>query len=619
MDIVFYFVDDQYPDKVIVVVSAITGALFVAIVRFIWVVLLLQGGSTQGDEAVSAACRVIAAAGKFDGQSNEALAASDLAVVISCPSSSVSCSGSNHGRCEYGVLVGGPSCGPSSILTESGESSADLSFDESRMPEVKGEACRKYAKNLEIASNCDSPILSVVGHELVVSVPSASRSTIHSVGAFVASAAKVAGMMEAVDASVGVSRNASVDPLGDAFSLPSTAADSGADSGVATAVCYGDADSVAVTCNNDANVGTVGSASGIGAGSADTLVVSGAASSDAISYGASVLGAVISSVTFGEAFSSRALVHSAAPASFSAAIGSMKRMCDENDAFCGRSEQAKKRKVISPLCDGAPLLRATLEARAIAALARAGLMGDETTSTATTDLMDVYQTDMDLSVDVPILPTVMELDNGNLVGLSPPVAWQPSPMIFEADSLFPSPAGTTPPAADSSTNNQAAARTISNAVATTTTITTATTIETTTRRIARPRGPLSMRSRRVASNTGSHFKQQAATSSATAITSAVIATVASSNNPVDGPSSNAAKQTTEGLENSKSTNNNVASNNIPGSTLPPTLQLEDFFHLDQAEILDPKEYPEENNEYDEFEGFDFTDALDFTDRLDNLS
>lgn len=389
MDIVFYFVDDQYPDKVIVVVSAITGALFVAIVRFIWVVLLLQGGSTQGDEAVSAACRVIAAAGKFDGQSNEALAASDLAVVISCPSSSVSCSGSNHGRCEYGVLVGGPSCGPSSILTESGESSADLSFDESRMPEVKGEACRKYAKNLEIASNCDSPILSVVGHELVVSVPSASRSTIHSVGAFVASAAKVAGMMEAVDASVGVSRNASVDPLGDAFSLPSTAADSGADSGVATAVCYGDADSVAVTCNNDANVGTVGSASGIGAGSADTLVVSGAASSDAISYGASVLGAVISSVTFGEAFSSRALVHSAAPASFSAAIGSMKRMCDENDAFCGRSEQAKKRKVISPLCDGAPLLRATLEARAIAALARAGLMGDETTSTATTDLMDV--------------------------------------------------------------------------------------------------------------------------------------------------------------------------------------------------------------------------------------
>ncbi|KAL9536568.1 hypothetical protein MBANPS3_012556, partial [Mucor bainieri] len=51
MDIVLYFVDHQYPDKVIAAVSAVVAILFVGIVRFIWVVLLLQGAPTQDDEA----------------------------------------------------------------------------------------------------------------------------------------------------------------------------------------------------------------------------------------------------------------------------------------------------------------------------------------------------------------------------------------------------------------------------------------------------------------------------------------------------------------------------------------------------------------------------------------
>ncbi|KAK4521119.1 DNA replication protein psf2 [Mucor velutinosus] len=370
MDVVFYFVDNQYPDTIVAVVSAVVALLLIIVVRFIWRVLLLQGGPYPGDEAVVVAYPVSAAvAGKY-GMSFDALVADEAA---SLSSSSVSGSRPNQAPHEYRFSVGGSvivTC-PLLVSPESDAVSADLSLDESRMPEVEDETYCKHAKGLKVASNCDSPALPV--DRKLVFLSSAFRSIDFSDGTFVASASNVTETMNALDAVVGGSCVPDANPSGEAAGNSSTT-DSGADN-----------DFVAAACCGDTLVGTVRGTCDTSVGFSDAIInsaTSGDVQTDGASFASLVCPFVLSS--------SRA---------DGDLIPGKKRLSDGDFALCAHQEQAKKRKVAA--IAESSLLPVFLEASATAS-AGAICAGTVTTPAPTVEPMDIC---------VPSHPMPMDIDS----------------------------------------------------------------------------------------------------------------------------------------------------------------------------------------------------------------
>ncbi|KAK4518323.1 uncharacterized protein ATC70_001676 [Mucor velutinosus] len=386
MDVVFYFVDNQYPDTIVAVVSAVVALLLIIVVRFIWRVLLLQGGPYPGDEAVVVAYPVSAAvAGKY-GMSFDALVADEAA---SLSSSSVSGSRPNQAPHEYRFSVGGSvivTC-PLLVSPESDAVSADLSLDESRMPEVEDETYCKHAKGLKVASNCDSPALPV--DRKLVFLSSAFRSIDFSDGTFVASASNVTETMNALDAVVGGSCVPDANPSGEAAGNSSTT-DSGADN-----------DFVAAACCGDTLVGTVRGTCDTSVGFSDAIINS-ATSGDVQTDVAPVVGAVVSVDVAADGASFASLV---CPFVLSSSrtdgdlIPGKKRLSDGDFALCADQEQAKKRKVAT--IAESSLLPVFLEATATAS-AGAICAGTVTTPAPTVEPMDIC---------VPSHPMPMDIDS----------------------------------------------------------------------------------------------------------------------------------------------------------------------------------------------------------------
>ncbi|CAO0797060.1 unnamed protein product [Mucor circinelloides] len=191
MDIVFHFVDNQYPGKIVAFAFVIVAALFVAIVRFIWFDLLLQG-VCQDDEEVSSACRS-SAAGK-NGMSREFLVDADVPSYPPCVSSfedasvsevcvllapqpetsaedasfsSPSVSGAlcpDHTNYKYASLADGLVLvtNPNMISAEPDVVFAGLSFDELCKLEVEERAYTLRISNLKTACVSSSPVVVAV-------------------------------------------------------------------------------------------------------------------------------------------------------------------------------------------------------------------------------------------------------------------------------------------------------------------------------------------------------------------------------------------------------------------------------------------------------------------------
>ncbi|KAL9540041.1 hypothetical protein MBANPS3_009911 [Mucor bainieri] len=593
---------------VVAAVSAVVAVLFAVIVRFIWVVLLLQGGSAKDEKAVSAGHRVIdfTAAGKYDGQPKEAPGADDLAVV-SRFSPSANRSRIGHSNPEYPSLVGGSRS--NLRLLEKDVDSAGLFSSKPRMPEG-GDVCAHHdrlssyatlARDVCIAATAAAvdkefrglavPCTCSVAHASVCSFEVDSRhcspsgvtacSTGVSDGPFVASAANVADMMGAVDApSVGGSCvPGTADPLGEAFAgLPSAAA--------------------------------IGATGDLGAGSAGTLVVSGsAASGDAVDKGTPNSGDAPSAgvATFGGA-SGASLVRLLAP-SLGSVLGSKRCVEDENVGVgCVSHVQAKKQK-LAPLGDGACFTHTTVGVPAAVAFgfgafgaALTPVGGIAINATTVDDPMDVCvptsspplcPTAMD--VDFTAATTPMDLDDSNF----DPIAWEPSAMDISADGglffLPPVYAASTasPNAAITATSSSAAtATTTTTSNGSTPAISAATSAQ--RRRIARVRAPSELR-RAAIFNAARQHQQQAASTTHTS-SCAASTTVETATTTATAPvAASADTASTTSSINAVST----------ATSSSPRLELEEF-DLDPAEILDPNEYPKANGKYDEFEGFDFS-------------
>ncbi|KAL9536953.1 hypothetical protein MBANPS3_012220 [Mucor bainieri] len=604
MDVVFYFV--------VSAVLAVVAVLFAVIVRFIWVVLLLQGGSAKDEEAVSAGHRVIdfTAAGKYDDQPKEAPGADDL-VVVSRSSPSANRSRIGHSNPEYPSLVGGSRS--NLRLLEKDVDSAGLFSSKPRMPEG-GDAYAHHsrlssyatlARDVCIAATAAAvdkefrglavPCTCGVAHASARSFEVDSRrcspsgvtacSTGVSDGAFVASAANVADMMGAVDApSVGGSCVAgAADPLGEASAgMPSAAA--------------------------------IGATGDLGAGSAGTLVVSGsAASGDAMNKGTPILGDAPSAGIAARGASDASLVRRLAP-SLGSVLGSKRCIEDENVGLGYASHvQAKKQKV-APLGDGAWFTHATVGVPAAvpsgfgafgAALAPVG--GIVTGATTVDDPMDICVPTSSpplcpiaMDVDVTAATTPMDLDDNNF----DPIAWEPSAMDISADGdLFFLPpvyaASTASPTAVMTTTTFLTPMPAAEATTTTTSDSSTPTIPAATpaprRRIARARVPSELR-RAAILNAARQHSQQAASTTHTTGSCAASTTVETSTTTATAP-----------VAASADTASTASSTNAVCTTTSstPRLELEEF-DLDPVEILDPNEYPKPNGEYDEFEGFDFS-------------
>ncbi|KAL9537547.1 hypothetical protein MBANPS3_011683 [Mucor bainieri] len=622
---------------VVAAVSAVVAVLFAVIVRFIWVVLLLQGGFAKDEEAVSVGHRVIAiTAGKYDGQSKEAPRADDLAVVSR---SSLSANGSRlgHSYPEYPSLVGGSRS--HLRLLENDEDSAGLFSSKPRMPEGRDAcACQNrlswdatFARDVRIAAvaaavnkefrglavpcTCGVVRASVRSFEVDCrhgspsGVTASSRSTGLSDGAFVASATNAADMMGAVDASSASGCvPGAADPLGEAVSgVPSAAACSDAEDGV--------------TNNVDSAVlsgAMSGSTWSLGAGLSGALASVDAAFGDTDGNGAPALGVPApTGIASSGAAACASLVHLVAP-TFGSRLGA-KRSMDE-DSVVGRfgRQQAKKRKVASR-GEGALLCRPNWKNYPAAVFSGA--------SAADADWMDIC---LPSSPPSPLM-TPMDLDS--LASPFPSAAEDavsPAPMDLEmanaatlmgGSSAMNAFAGGLPP------SFSAASRTSTFAGAAITRATTtgapAAFFAATASRLlgSRPRGRLAARHRRATYYTAAQNEQLAASttptativavtasSSATTTTAAlyttmpatatIAATSAGSSNTAGG-----ADNKTTGARTTEVSVQDLNTNN----TAPPArlVELEEF-DLDPVEILDPNDYPKANTEYDEFDGFDFS-------------
>ncbi|KAL9536657.1 hypothetical protein MBANPS3_012475, partial [Mucor bainieri] len=585
MEIVFHFVDNQYPGKVVAAVSAVVAILFVGIVRFIWVVLLLQGAPAQDDEAVSAGHRHVSAgvaSGKFGS------------------SSSVNCSRFDHSHHEYRSLVGG-AC-PSLTSPENDEDSAGLFSDKSRMNKVEegAAACERIPNATMLASDARRLPLSALNAAAVdkesrgLAVPRAdgvANASVHSPqvdgcrdspsgvtagstglsdGAFVASAAHVAGMTEAVDAScpVGGCRVAGpAEPFGNAVaSVPSAAAFSGAEDGVAAATCS----------SRDAHaVGALGGASGTCAGSAGATVLGATTFGDAKAVGGSVLGAASSGVAFAGARSRAWLVPPFARSfggAVSASLLGVKRSSDvELPAFAGQ-KQAKKRRVVSAN-DGSFLLpRPMLGVGTAAVSVLGGTAAAAATTTATTEVNDPWLTaamdldtpldfaassDMECDVEEPIVATDdMDLDDPSMAS---PMLWEP--LLAMANPSVASPGSL--PSVSAATMTAAPSAVLASASASAA----LTTAE--PRRIARPRGPSAHRRLAASAIVAAQQHQQAAAASSTStvrdaqVLSAAAATTPTT--PIAAPAIAAEIATTTTTTTTAAATSSTAANNTSDS------------------------------------------------------
>ncbi|KAL9540042.1 hypothetical protein MBANPS3_009912, partial [Mucor bainieri] len=643
MEVVFYFVEHHYPGKVVAAVSAVVAVLFAVIVRFIWVVLLLQGGPANDEEAVSAGHRVIhsTAAGKYDGQPKEAPGADDLAVVARS-SLSANRSRIGHSNPEYPSLVGGSR--PNLRLLEKDVDSADLLSSKPRMPEG-GDAYAHHSRLYSYATlACDVCIAATaaavdkefrglavpctcgVAHASVCSFEVDSRhgspsgvtacSTGVSDGAFVASAANVADMMGAVDApSVsGSCVPCTADPLGEVSAGMPSAAAIGADAveGV-----------VATDGSDNAGVSALSGAAGdLGAGSAGTLVISASAATGA---------------------SGAFLVRLLAP-SFGSVLGS-KRCIEDEDCASGSvaQVQAKKRKV-APLGDVACFSRAILEDPAAVASGNSAfganpvLSSGGIISTATASIND---DPMDICVppsSLPLCPSAMDVDSiaACLDSATTPTTamdldhyhlnrnvWEPTAMDISTDDV-----SFLPPVCDALTASSTAAITMSTLSAATrttlvgsmpTTFSAATTAQ--RRHIAHVRAPSELRRAAIFNAARQQQQQQPATAHTSSSTAssfpahvtisnaatamATLAASADTNSNATHSSKAVSATATVNDDCSSIKTDEAAKNNTATSSTPNRLELEEF-DLDPTEILDPKDYPKENHEYDEFDGFDFS-------------